>query len=137
MPVAVASTPQPPIGDSCLVGRWVETQRTVPGNFWQGQSFPVAGLPGFVVTFSAGGTETDDASGALPLVGDSQGHHLEIVESRQMQYHVHADGATLTQSAPVGILGVAFYYDGQQIQGGEAFLPATYTYRCGATTLHR
>jgi hypothetical protein len=135
--LAAPSTPPPPLGDSCLVGRWVETQQTRPSNFWQGQSFPVAGLRGLVVTFSADGTETDDASASPALTGDHGGHHLEIVEHGRMQFHDHADGALLTQSASVGSLGVSYYYDRQQIQGGEAFPPATYTYRCGASTLHR
>jgi hypothetical protein len=134
---AAPSKSVPPIGDSCLVGRWVETRQAVPWNYWNGQSFPVAGLSGLVVTFGADGTETDDASAAQPLVGDNQGHHLEILLRSQMRFHVHADGTTLTQTVRVGSLRPSYFYDGQQIQGGQAFLPAVYTYRCGATTLHR
>ncbi|HKW07334.1 MAG TPA: FGLLP motif-containing membrane protein [Candidatus Dormibacteraeota bacterium] len=134
---AAATASAPPIGDSCLVGRWVETQRVVPSNYWQGQSFPIAGFRGLVITFNADGTETDDASASAPLTGDQAGHHLEFVYRGQMLYHVHANGAELIQSAPVGSLRPSYYFDGQQIQGGEGFLPATYTYRCTAKTLHR
>jgi hypothetical protein len=128
----------PPIGDRCLVGRWVETLESAPGNWaWNGQVFAVSGLRGMVVTFTSDGTEIDDLSAAEPLVGDYQGHQLKIVERGKIQFQVRAGGNQLKQSDPIGGVPVSYYYDGQQMQGGAVYPPGIYTYSCGATTLHR
>ena len=134
-----AGTPTPPlIGDPCLVGRWVETRQTAPGNWsWNGEIVAVSGLRGMVVTFTADGTETDDLSAAEPLVADYHGHQLLIVERGKAQFHVSAAGNQLVQSGLTDAVGVSYYYDGQPIQGGAAYPPGLYTYSCGATTLHR
>jgi hypothetical protein len=134
-----AGRPAPPaIGDRCLVGRWVEKQQFAPGNWaWNGEVIAVNGLHGMVVTFTADGIETDDLSTAEPLIGDYHGHQVKIVERGKIQFQVHADGNQLAQSAPVGAVPVLYYYDGQPMQGGAAYLPGSYTYRCSATTLHR
>jgi hypothetical protein len=52
--LAAAPPPSSAIGDSCLVGRWVETQETAPGIWtWNNELVPMRGLAGLVVTFSA------------------------------------------------------------------------------------
>lgn len=136
--LAAPSAAQPPIGDGCLVGRWVETQQSAPGNWaWNGEIVGVSGLRGMVVTFTAGGTEIDDLSAADPLTADYRGHQLLIVERATIQFHVRADGHQLVQSAPIGGIAVSYYYDSQPIQGGAVFPPGVYRYSCGATTLHR
>lgn len=137
--LAADSPPTSAIGDSCLIGRWVETQQSAPGNWTVGgQVVPVAGLGGMVLTFTADGTETDDLGRAQPLVGDYQGHQVKFVERGLVRFHVHADGGVLSQAAAGGSATVSFYYDGvYQPTGFISYTPGTYSYRCGSTTLHR
>ncbi|HEV2474967.1 MAG TPA: FGLLP motif-containing membrane protein [Candidatus Dormibacteraeota bacterium] len=135
-----AGTPTPPlIGDRCLVGRWVETRQSAPGNWTVGnQVVPVAGLAGLVITFTADGTETDDLSGAQPLVGDYQGHQVKFVERGVVRFQVYGDGSLLSQAAAGGSASVKFYYDGvYQPTGFIKYTAGTYNYRCGSATLHR
>src|SRR5690348_4574077 len=137
---AAAGRPAPPaIGDRCLVGRWVETKQSAPGNWIvANQVVPVTGLAGMVVTFTADGTETDDLSRAQPLVGDYQGHQVKFVERGLVRFDVHGDGSLLSQTAAGGSATVSFYYDNvYQPSGFITYLPGTYSYRCGSTTLHR
>lgn len=132
-----AATP-PPIGDGCLVGRWIETKETAPGNWaWNGQIVAVSGLQGMVITFTADGTETDYLSAALPLTANFNGHRLKIFLRGYAQFHVQAGGSSLVQTAPVDNVGVSYNYDGRPVQGGAVYLAGVYTYRCGPTTLHR
>src|SRR5690348_14464128 len=135
-----AERPAPPaIGDRCLIGRWVETKQSAPGNWTvANQVVPVSGLADMVVTFTADGTETDDLSRTQPLVGDYQGHQVKFVERGVVRFAVHADGSLLSQTAAGGNATVRFYYDGvYQPSGFITYLPGTYSYRCGSTTLHR
>ena len=139
---AAANASAPPIGDSCLVGRWVESKQTAPGDWaWNGHIVAVSGLAGLVVTFSADGIETDDFGHDFGhvqnLIGDDNGHQLQILARGNAQFHVHADGVRLTESALHENVAFSYIYDGQPIQGGAFYPPRDYTYRCTATGLHR
>jgi hypothetical protein len=135
---SAASTP-PPIGDACLVGRWVETKQYSPGNFGQGtgERFEVTGLEGLVITYTADGAETDDYSGAKPLNGGWRGNKIQVVVTGTITYQVHADSGHVVQSKPVASLAVAYYANGAPLSGGTAsFAPATITYTCSGSFLH-
>ena len=140
-PAAVAAAPAspPPIGDTCLIGRWVETRQSAPGNWTvSDQVVAVTGLAGLVITFTADGMETDDLSGTQPLVGDYQGHQVKFLERGLVRFHVHADGSTLSQAAAGGSASVKFYYDGvYQPSGFITYSPGTYSYSCTSRALHR
>ena len=128
----------PVIGDSCLVGRWVEVGESAPGNWtWNGEVIAVSGLAGQVVTYAADGTATYDLSGSQPLIGDSHGHQVEIVIRGSVSLTVRADGGNIVESNIRGSPTVAFYYDGVVQPGGTvSFQPGTRTYSCDAGNLH-
>ncbi len=126
------------IGDSCLVGRWLELGQSAPGNWtWNGEVIAVSGLAGQVITYSANGTETYDLAGSQPLIGDYHGHQIEILIRGTVSLTARADGSHIVESDVTGNPTVTFYYDGVVQPGGTvSFPPGTKTYRCDATTLH-
>jgi hypothetical protein len=132
-------SPPPPIGDACLVGRWVETKQYSPGNFGlgTGERFEVTGLEGLVITYTAGGAETDDYGGAKPLNGGWRGNKIQVVIAGAITYQVHAEGGKIAQTKPVASLTVAYYSNGSPLSGATgSFAPATITYTCNGSFLH-
>lgn len=133
-----AATPSPPaIGDPCLVGHWVLTQETAPGNWtWANEVIAVKGLAGLTIDFTADGTETDNYNATRPLVGDYHGHKVEIVLRGTVFYHTHADGHQIVQSSVAPNVTVTFYYDGVLQPGGYvSYTATTNSYVCSATQL--
>jgi eukaryotic-like serine/threonine-protein kinase len=130
------------IGDSCIVGRWVEQNESAPGNWTWNNGGPdeviaVAGLQGLVISFSAGGDETDDFNGTQPLIGDFHGHQIKIVLRGSATFRDHADGSHIVETAAGQGVTVNYYYDGTLRPGGTVSAPAnTISYTCGASSLH-
>ena len=112
--VSASPTPTPSaIGDTCLVGRWIESQETAPGIWkWNGEVVAMQGLAGAVVTFSADGVEIVRASGANPIVGDYHGHQVKAVLSTNAAYHAHADGHQMTLDGGAVDSNATLYFDG-------------------------
>lgn len=134
-----AASPPPPIGDACLVGRWVETKQYSPGNFGEGtgERFEVTGSEGLVISYTADGAETVDYSGAKPLNGGWRGNKVQVVITGTITYQVHADSGQIVQSKPVASLTVAYYANGSLLSGGtSSFAPATIKYTCNGSFLH-
>ena len=139
---APSPSPSPvALGDTCLVGRWVETKQFSPGNFGlgTGERFTVTGLEGFVITFAGDGTETDDYKDARPLNGGWRGNQIQIVITGSITYQDHADGGFILQSKPVGSPAVAYYANNAPMSGGTSsasFAPANISYTCAGGFLH-
>jgi hypothetical protein len=90
-----------------------------------------------VITFSAGGVETDDWSGAQPLIGDYHGHEIKIALQGSVTLQDRADGSRIVQANAVGTLTATYYYDGVLQPGGTAGAgAATISYRCAGNSLH-
>jgi hypothetical protein len=126
------------IGDSCLVGRWVGTNESAPGNWsWNNDVISVSGLSGLIITYSEDGKETDELAGTQPLIGDFHGHQIKIVLRGSATYSIHADGHHIVQTTVSGNPTVTYYYDGAVQPGGTAsFAVSTNSYRCSASGLH-
>ncbi len=139
---APSPSPSPvALGDTCLVGRWVETKQFSPGNFGlgTGERFTVTGLEGFVITFAGDGTETDDYKDARPLNGGWRGNQIQIVITGSITYQDHADRGFILQSKPVGSPAVAYYANNAPMSGGTSsasFAPANISYTCAGGFLH-
>ncbi len=58
--------PPPPLGDSCLIGRWVTEVQQLNDISFNDEKVPVSGAAGYVITFTAAGTELQDATTANP-----------------------------------------------------------------------
>ena len=142
-PIAVGTTQgaaikaAPPVGDSCLIGRWIGSKESAPGDWtWNNEVVAVSGLTGFVLTFSAGGSETYDLAASQPLIGDYHGHQIKIVVRGSVTYRIHADGSHFVQSGRSGRSTVTFFYDGVLQPGGTVSFPLnTISYACGAQSL--
>jgi hypothetical protein len=139
---APSPSPSPvALGDRCLVGRWVETKQFSPGNYGlgTGERFTVTGLQGFVITFAADGTETDDFKDAQPLNGGWRGNQISIEVKGSITYQDHADGGVILQSKAVGSPAVAYYANNAPLAGGlssASFAPASISYMCAGGFLH-
>ena len=136
-PTAAVPKANPAIGDGCLVGTWVGTNESAPGNWtWNGELIAVSGLAGMLVTFKPDGIERLDLSHAAPLVADYHGHQIKIVIRGAVDFRVHADGHAFDQVALGGNPSVRFYYDGALQSGGSvSFAPVVNSYVCTARTL--
>jgi hypothetical protein len=133
----VSAAADQPIGDSCLVGKWV-TQNVDDPSFFsiEGQVVPLSGQQGLVYTFAGDGTEVDDFTTSQPLVGVYHGQTLSWIERGVATSHVHATGSSATETGGSTQLTTAVYLGGVLLsQPGIAFSPVTFTYRCAATTL--
>ncbi|HKW71969.1 MAG TPA: FGLLP motif-containing membrane protein, partial [Candidatus Dormibacteraeota bacterium] len=134
-----ATSPSPShLGDSCLLGRWVATKVTAPGNWtWNGEVTAVSGAAGLALTFRDDGVQIIDLTASKPLVGDYHGHQLQIQLRGNVAYHAHADGHSIVLSAPAIDVQVAFIYDGVLQPGGTVgyATDAVNTYTCTATRL--
>jgi hypothetical protein len=129
------------IGDPCLVGRWVEKRQFSAGNFGlgTGERFTVTGLEGFVISYAADGTETDDFKASQPLNGGWRGNQIQIVIAGSITYQDHAEGGFILQSKPVGRPTLAFYANNTPMAGGtssSSFAPANISYTCAGSFLH-
>jgi hypothetical protein len=129
----------PPLGDACLVGRWID-RRSVDATDWtfNGQVVPVTGLAGFVLTLSADGEETDDWSNSEPLIGTYQGQQLKIVLRGFYTFHgVTANGVELTEPPGEGSFSAQFFLGGrtQSTYSAHAGTGSTESYVCSATSL--
>jgi len=129
----------PPIGDVCLVGRWID-QRSVNQTGWtfNGKVVPVAGLAGFVLTLSADGTETADWSKSQPLIGTYQGQQLKIVVRGVYTFHgATADGYHVVVPAGTGTFSAQFFLGGKRESTYSAKVTSgeTDAYVCGTTSL--
>ena len=136
----------PPIGDACLVGRWVEQSYFAPGNWtWPDAGGPAGppviaatGLEGLVITYSANGTETEDFSAAQPVVGYYQGQQLKVTIRGRVAFAVRADGHVAVPTGAVnGQVTGAFYVDGVFDPNGTVSAGSgAYQYVCAGNKLH-
>ena len=98
----------------------------------------MTGLEGMVITYTADGAETDDYSGAKPLNGGWRGNKIQVVIAGTITNQVHADDGKIAQSKAVPSLTVAYYANGSPLSGATgSFAPATITYTCKGSFLHR
>lgn len=132
------STPAAALGDACLAGRWVDQGETAPGNWtWNNEVIAVSGMRGLVITYAAGGQETDDYASAAPLTADYHGHRITFQLRGRLTYRIHASAGRIVQSQAAGSITATDYFDGTPEPGGTASAPAqTYSYRCSGTALH-
>ncbi len=133
-----AAVGKPGIGDSCVVGRWLD-QLTDDSADWTFDNAPVrvTGMQGFSVTFSSDGTEVLDWSEAQPLIGTYKGKDLKIVLGGNYTFHgVTAAGGRITRPAGTGTFTASFYLDGVSQATVSAHVDAGWVkYTCSATTL--
>ena len=138
-PLSASSSPTPlALGDSCLVGRWLEVDESAPGNWtWNNEVIAMSGLAGLVLTFRSEGVERIDLNASQPLIGDYHGHQIKAFLRGAVAYHAHATGGKLELSAPAVDVQVTFFYDGvQQPTGSVQYASnATDTYACATTRL--
>lgn len=146
--VAGATAPQTAsaIGDSCLIGRWVERSYSAPGNWTWPEAgsptgppvIPATGLAGLVITYAADGTQTSDFSNAQPVVASYQGHQLKVVIRGMLKLRVYADGRVIVPTTVItNNLKGTFYVDGV-LDPYPTLLTGSggSVYRCSATKLH-
>ncbi len=133
-PPTTASAASSAIGDTCIIGRWVEQVQT--GYFTaNGQKVAISGQAGFVVTFSADGTEISDWSGSQPMFGQYRGQQLKVVNRGTATFKVHGDGGQLVETGPTQTLTTQAFLNGVAAQNVSGSVPAvTLTYTCNATT---
>jgi hypothetical protein len=141
-PIATEPTPAPTtnsvaLGDPCLVGRWIERERRdANGISLNNQPIPTKGLAGFVITFSASGTETDDFAKSKPLVGHWHGERYTVEFRGHGVLRAHAAGGIVTESGRRQPLTAFGTLGGRPIpQSRPAISVGTYAYSCSATHL--
>lgn len=127
----------PPIGDACLVGKWVvQSEDNRSGYAYKGQVVPVSGGQGSVITFGADGTETDDLNMSQPLIGTYNGQQLRIVERGIATFQVIATGTSGTESGPAVPLPTTEYLNGvQDTTFSGHYTASSFTYTCSASKL--
>jgi hypothetical protein len=135
---SVKSAPSPAIGDSCVVGRWVD-QLTDDAADWtfNGQDVHVTGMQGFTATFSTDGTEILNWAESQPLVGTYQGRELKIVLGGSYTFHgVTAAHGRITRPAGSGSFTAKFYLAGVPQPTISAHVDAGYvSYTCSRSAL--
>jgi hypothetical protein len=128
-----------PIGDTCVVGRWVD-QLTDDSGDWTFNNEPVrvTGMQGFAATFSTDGTEVLDWSDSQPLIGTYHGRELKIMLSGSYTFHgVTAARGRITRPAGTGSFAASFDLGGVPQATVSAHVDAGWVnYTCSATTLH-
>ena len=133
-----AKATKPPIGDSCVVGRWVD-QLTDDAADWtfNNEAVRVTGMQGFAATFSTDGTEVLDWSDSQPLIGTYHGRELKIMVSGSYTFHgVTAAGGRITRPAGSGSFTASFDLGGVPQATVSAHVDAGWVkYTCSATTL--
>ena len=126
----------PPIGDSCLVGRWVtEIHQGIDMSF-NDEKVPVSGERGLVITYSAAGTESQDANNSQPLIGAYHGQQLSVLLRGQGTFSDHADGQQLVETGPDQPFTLQFFLNGDpQDTNSTSNAPNASNYTCDDTTL--
>lgn len=128
----------PPIGDSCLVGRW-SLDHEVNRSGWSYANIPVSvsGLHGAKLTLNADGTETESLMGSDPLVGTiADGRVLSINLGGSFTFHLHADGGQYVETGTVTVLPVTATLNGAPIpEYHGSYSPDTGTYKCSQQNL--
>ena len=128
--------PPPPIGDSCLIGRWVTEVQQLNAISFNDEKVPVSGAAGYVITFTAAGTELQDANNSQPLIGSYHGGQLSVVQRGQGSFIAHADGQQIVESGPDQPFALAFSLNGDpQDTFTSANTPGTSSYTCDDNTL--
>jgi hypothetical protein len=133
-----ATSATPAIGDSCLVGRWVQTSSITIDRSTPGITVTTTGGDGYVVTFTAAGDETDDYSNTAPGISKSSDGHTEIFTFRgTMHYKFHAAAGRWTESEQSGEITVTSHtIDGVSQPDASMTVPSgSGTYKCAGSTL--
>ncbi len=133
-----ASTPAPPaVGDSCLVGGWVDVKEdNSSGYTWLGLPLAVSGLAGAQLKIQSDGTETQVFDGSQPLVGLTRaGQQLAISIRGSVRYRIHGDGKNYTESGTGAQMPTTATLNGQPVSYHSAQTPGPGTYSCTKNSL--
>ena len=131
------TAPPPPIGDGCLIGRWVTEVHEGIGITFNDEKVPVSGERGLVITYSAAGTEFQDANNSEPLIGAYHGQQLSVLLRGTGTFTDHADGRQLVESGPDQPFTQQYSLNGdpQGPADSSSNAPNTSNYTCDDTTL--
>ena len=143
--VVAVAVPGPParagttsIGDTCLVGSWVDQSYTVTIN-WNGTQISLRGGTGAVEQIAANGTDITDYTDAAPLVGPYAGSTLKAHLGGSVTNQLSADPTNqlLTIQGISNDLAVQYQYKGKLYNGFLTLPDQSYSvpYTCNQTTL--
>jgi len=126
------------IGDSCMVGTWVD-QPYVDTITWNGIQIALDGGAGATETITDAGTDITDYSDAAPLVGAYGGAQLKATLRGSVTNQLSADPTThlLTIQSLTNDLVVRYQYK-KTLYNGFLTLPDqpySVSYSCGETRL--
>jgi hypothetical protein len=132
----------PPVGDACLVGSWRD-QGFRTTTTWDGATVPINGGAGNVDHITRTGADTDIyGPDTLPFYGTYSGNTLEEALQGKEMYTIHASPRKhqVTKVSHGWTVGSTSKYVYQGATNTGVFnkpdtTPATFGYRCTATTL--